>query len=252
MSFPDPPPPPSMSLPYGGGDATGFWPPILLNQEQSELNSQFDHEPLFKRQRNSENNQLNSASFPPMNPRVNLPNIAGKGTCHIFYKTRVCAKFLEGKCRNGEHCTFAHGAEDLREPPPNWQDLVREKDRSAGSGNDDQKIIQRMKICKKFYSGEECPYGENCNFLHERPPKFKSDMVKDQRESSAISIGVTNSMMARSDSGQHEINKHASADLDIHRPKLAFWKTRLCSKYEITGQCPFGEKCHFAHGQSGK
>ncbi|XP_019158177.1 PREDICTED: zinc finger CCCH domain-containing protein 39-like [Ipomoea nil] len=233
MSFPDPP------------------PPILLNQEQSELNPQFDHAPPFKRRRNSENNQLSSASFPPMNPRVNLPNIPGKGTGHIFYKTRVCAKFLEGKCRNGEHCTFAHGADDLREPPPNWQDLVREKDRVAGSWNDDQKIIPRVKICKKFYNGEECPYGENCNFLHERPPKFRSDMVKDRMESNAITIGTTNCITARrSDSDQLESHKHASADPDIHRPKLAFWKKRLCSKYEIMGQCPFGERCHYAHGQS--
>nr|GME03125.1 zinc finger CCCH domain-containing protein 39-like [Ipomoea batatas] len=232
MSFPDPP------------------PPILLNQEQSELNPQFDHAPPFKRRRNSENNQLSSASFPPMNPRVNLPNVPGKGSGHIFYKTRVCAKFLEGKCRNGEHCTFAHGADDLREPPPNWQDLVREKDRVAGSWNDDQKIIPRVKICK-FYNGEECPYGENCNFLHERPPKFKSDMVKDHMESSAISIATTNSITARrSGSDQLESHKHASVDLDIHRPKLAFWKTRLCSKYDITGQCPFGERCHYAHGKS--
>ncbi|KAE8698372.1 Nudix hydrolase isoform 1 [Hibiscus syriacus] len=29
-----------------------------------------------------------------------------------------------------------------------------------------------------------------------------------------------------------------------------YWKTKLCTKWEITGHCPFGEKCHFAHGQS--
>jgi len=22
-------------------------------------------------------------------------------------------------------------------------------------------------------------------------------------------------------------------------------------KFDITGQCPFGDKCHFAHGQAG-
>lgn len=207
MSYPDPPPPPSFTFfPYGGGE---FLPPTQP----------------FKRQRSLENNELNPAPFPPMNPRVNLPTLQGKGTRHMFYKTRVCLKYLEGNCRNGEHCTFAHGAEDLREPPPNWQDLVREKDRGSGSWKDD--MNQRVKICNKFYIGEECPYGENCNYVHERPPNFKSDMAKDQRESLAITIGTTDS------------------------DELSFWKTRLCRKYEITGQCPFGEKCNYAHGQSG-
>ncbi|XP_019191612.1 PREDICTED: zinc finger CCCH domain-containing protein 39 [Ipomoea nil] len=254
MSFPDPPPPSQsfVSLPYSGGDmGGGFWPPLQMNQEHIELYSQFENEPPLKRSRNSEINPLVSANA--QNPKVNPPNLPGKGSNHIFYKTRMCVKFMEGNCRNGEHCTFAHGAEDLREPPPNWQDIVREKDKDRGAGNwnNDQKVIHRMKICKKFYNGEECPYGERCNFLHERSPQFKNDMAREQRESSAISIGTTGSMLGRrSDSDQFEINQHASVDSDAYRIKPTFWKTKICSKWEITGQCPFGERCHFAHGHS--
>nr|GMC65245.1 nudix hydrolase 19, chloroplastic [Ipomoea batatas] len=253
MSFPDPTPPSQsfVSLPYSGGDMGGFWPPLQMNQEHIELYSQFDNEPPLKRSRNSEINPLVSANA--QNPKVNPPNLPGKGSNHIFYKTRMCVKFMEGNCRNGEHCTFAHGAEDLREPPPNWQDIVREKDKDRGAGNwnNDQKVIHRMKICKKFYNGEECPYGERCNFLHERSPQFKNDMAREQRESSAISIGTTGSMLGRrSDSDQYEINQHASVDSDAYRIKPTFWKTKICSKWEITGQCPFGERCHFAHGHS--
>ncbi|KAJ0857379.1 putative transcription factor C3H family [Helianthus annuus] len=30
--------------------------------------------------------------------------------------------------------------------------------------------------------------------------------------------------------------------------KPSNWKTRICNKWEQTGYCPFGSKCHFAHG----
>ncbi|KAK6127302.1 hypothetical protein DH2020_038965 [Rehmannia glutinosa] len=215
MSFPDPTPPhPFISSPFAGGDSGGFWPSFWMTNEQQQQQ------------------QPDLIINPPNNP-------GNKGTSHIFYKTRMCAKFIEGTCRNGEHCTFAHGAKDLREPPPNWQDLIREKDRGSGvSSNwgDDQRMIHRMKICKKYYNGEECPYGDKCNFLHERPSppmkKFKVDVV-EERESSAISIGVTGDA------------RGSGSDFD----QKVFWKTKLCSKWEM-GHCPFGERCHYAHGQS--
>lgn len=239
MSFPDPTAPPhsypyiSPPPPFSG--ETPFW---MGNDQHQQPQQQLDMSmaPQFdqlKKPRTIEKGP-NFPPFPSMNPRMNPPS--NKGTSHIFYKTRICAKFKEGTCRNGEHCTFAHGEEDLREPPPNWQDLIREKEREergagGGSWGDDQRMIHRMKICKKYYNGEECPYGDKCNFLHERPSppmkKLKVD-VPGQRESSAISIGTT------------------AVDFE----QAAFWKTRLCSKWEI-GQCPFGERCHFAHGQTG-
>ncbi|KAG8367855.1 hypothetical protein BUALT_Bualt16G0116000 [Buddleja alternifolia] len=238
MSYPDPTPPPHqyISPPFSGGDSGGFWPPFTIENQNPDLVSQLDRSP-FRRSKISEN-PSNFTPFQPMNPRTNPPNV-NKGTSHIFFKTRICAKFMEGTCKNGDNCSFAHGAHDLREPPPNWQDIIREKDRVAGNGNwgDDHRMIHRMKICKKYYNGEECPYGEKCNFLHERPfpplvKKFKADFPFEQRESSAISIGVT-------------VDKGSSSDFD----QTFFRKTKLCSKWEM-GQCPFGERCHFAHGQS--
>lgn len=157
----------------------------------------------------------------------------------------MCLKFLDGNCRNGESCTFAHGAEDLREPPPNWQEMVA-KDRGLGNWNDDQRLIHRMKICKKFYNGEECPYGEKCNFLH-----------IDSGESPVIRIGTVGSGVGnRSGSDQVEVSRNLNLGCDGLRGnsstmKPTCWKTKLCSKWEMTGHCPFGERCHFAHGFSG-
>ncbi|GAV87138.1 zf-CCCH domain-containing protein [Cephalotus follicularis] len=248
MSFPEPPPPFMPPPPQPYGDDIGVWPQYPMNKydQQFDPHSQFDHHhpPPHKRPRNSEEEQMNSLPYPPLNSRNNPPNPpVFKGTTNIFFKTRVCAKFKQGACRNGENCNFAHGEADLRQPPPNWKELVgvgvgREEDRWTGNWEDDQRIIHRMKLCKKFYNGEECPYGDRCNFLHEEPGKFRDDLG-GLRESSAISIGTNGSA-----TNHNEINRpvnNAVGTMKIYR------KTKLCSKWE-TGQCPFGEKCNFAHG----
>lgn len=240
-------------------DSNGRWPQFPINNnEHFDPHSTFDHLPSFKRPRTSENNQFNPLSFPPMNSRMqhpqNPPSNRG-GTSHIFFKTRMCAKFKMGMCRNGENCNFAHGIEDMRQPPPNWQDLVglREEERPSGNWDDDQKIIHKMKLCKKYYNGEECPYGERCNFLHEDPSKFRDDAGRC-RESSAISLVANGSPKSHlNGSSNSDSNKAVNTGCDGSRSntKAPFWKTKLCSKWELTGQCPFGDKCHFAHGQAG-
>ncbi|KAF9676132.1 hypothetical protein SADUNF_Sadunf09G0106400 [Salix dunnii] len=237
-----------------GSDAIGVSPQFVTNN-----NEQFEHhhhQPPYKRPRNSEDNPNQSMNSRPP-PTSNIP--VHKGPTNIFFKTRVCAKFKTGTCRNGENCNFAHGMQDLRQPPPNWKELVgvsvnSEEDRSiATNWEDDQRIIHKMKLCKKFYNGEECPYGDRCNFLHEDPSKFREDTGRF-RESSAISIGTTGQAMGNVSGvfNAAEVNRPANnAVIDATRSNIikpVYWKTKLCTKWEITGQCPFGEKCHFAHG----
>ncbi|KAJ9140950.1 hypothetical protein P3X46_031539 [Hevea brasiliensis] len=260
MSYPDSRPPfVSAQYPYqSGSDAIGVWPQFPINSnEQFDSLSQFEQlQPPYKRPRNPEDSSSQS-----VNSKMPLPNNLpiNKGTTNIFFKTRMCAKFRTGNCKNGENCNFAHGMQDLRQPPPNWQELVgvgvrAEEDRSAGNWDDDQRIIHKMKLCKKFYNGEECPYGDRCNFLHEDPSKFRDDIGRF-RESSAISIGTTGQPMVPGIGGSNatEVNKpvnNSCSDAFRANMKPVYWKTKLCTKWETTGQCPFGEKCHFAHGQA--
>ncbi|KAL7589997.1 hypothetical protein Lser_V15G37822 [Lactuca serriola] len=188
------------------------------------------------------------------NPQKSTPLLPpiNRGTTHIFYKTRICQKFLEGNCRNGDSCTFAHGSKDLREPPPNWPDLV--KDNRGQNWNDDQRIIHQMRICHKFVNTGECPYGEKCNFLHESPSKFKAQTERT-RDSSVIKIqtmvdrGQPNGSQQRLHNNINNMNPIKVTTLSSD-PNATFWKTRICSKWETTGQCVFGDKCHFAHGLS--
>ncbi|CAI8610274.1 unnamed protein product [Vicia faba] len=171
------------------------------------------------------------------NARMGPPTIRGTG--NIFFKTRICTRFGFGTCRNGESCTFAHGVGEIRQPPPNWQELVcpRTEGRlQVGRNlNDDEKIIQKMKLCKKYCNGEECPYGDKCNFLHEDLAKFRDDSWKT-RESSAINIETSNHLEGSRAGTKQE--------------RGTYWKTKMCLKWINTGSCPFGDGCHFAHGDA--
>ena len=251
MSFPDPHPLFMMQSQHFASDAIGVWPQAPMN------NDQFDgHSQPFKRPRNSEDNLSDALPCTPMNSRMNPPNPPpiNKGTSNIFYKTKMCTSFIAGMCTKGSDCKYAHGIEDMRQPPPNWQELAGLRgveDRSSGNWDDDQMLIHKLKLCKKFCYGEECPYGDRCNFLHEDPAKFRDDS-KRFRESSVISIGTSGSSMApgsvsNQSDGSRPVNNGPDAFRVTTRPYL---KTKLCNSWE-RGQCHYGDKCHFAHGQAG-
>ncbi|GLU05398.1 hypothetical protein SLE2022_225000 [Rubroshorea leprosula] len=171
-------------------------------------------------------------------------NSRSKAIGKMFFKTKLCCKFRAGTCPYISNCNFAHSMEELRRPPPNWQDIVatHEDDKgilsepreefqipsvgSSGFGVDTQRSF-KWRHCKKFYTEEGCPYGENCTFLHDEQSK--------NRESVAISLGPG----GYSGGGGNGTNS-----------KPSNWKTRICNKWELTGYCPFGSKCHFAHGNA--
>lgn len=183
----------------------------------------------------------------------------------MFFKTRICEKFIQGTCPYGSNCNFAHGAEEVRKPPPNWKEIVASHggdDRGAGNWVDQQRnIINRLRICRKFYFGEGCPYGEKCNFLHEDPERV--------RESTAVMVNTNGNWPDHSDSSVSVNSVQESRTTDgvvisvvdnkassgvvnsASDGKPVYWKTKICNKWEMTGHCPFGEKCHFAHGQGG-
>ena len=163
--------------------------------------------------------------------------------------------------------------EELRKPPPGWEDMVAAQEPAAGSGveastgpggggrnnssikeNSSGQLVlsgseslrfRRTRRCKKFYSEEGCPYGERCNFLHD-------DQVKS-RESNAISLGpgsgggggVSTTTTTTTTTNPSIGGANGAGE----RPSN--WKTRMCNKWEMTGHCPFGQKCNFAHGAKG-
>lgn len=169
------------------------------------------------------------------------PTSKSKAIGKMFYKTKLCCKFRAGTCPYITNCNFAHGMEELRPPPPNWQEIVAAHDEALETREEHQIPIlststlvgegQRSykgRHCKKFYTEDGCPYGDMCTFLHDEQSKA--------RESVAISLLPT------AGGGGYGGGPNGST------LKPCNWKTRICNKWEMTGYCPFGSKCHFAHG----
>nr|XP_043638094.1 zinc finger CCCH domain-containing protein 39-like [Erigeron canadensis] len=224
-----------MQHPFKGGGNNGG---SELFPKQNAFNSQFDNS--NKRSRNQESvNHQKSKPLTTVSQRSNLPvNKVGNG--NIFFKTRMCQRFLDGICGNGDGCSFAHGSSDLRDPPPNWHELV--KDSKGGNGglhyNDEDRWIQQRGICKKFYYRNECPYGDKCNFSHERPAKFRADTTMDTertRETSMISIQtMVDRGQSQIDAGERVVSV-VNTGQDVSQ-KTNIWKPGTCGKWETTSQ----------------
>ncbi|KAG9459691.1 hypothetical protein H6P81_004199 [Aristolochia fimbriata] len=193
-------------------------PPQYLGYRDEYRPLNFSDKPIYNRPRNSEHVQSNSTHNPNSPHRGSMPPQNHVVNREVFFKTKLCVKFKLGLCDFGSSCTFAHGQEDLR---PNWLDS-------------EQQRVSRLKICRSFYNGEECPYGNRCTFLHEDPERV--------RESSVINIDTTTTA-----AGGH---RDRGGDGNSSNQRPFFWKTRLCHKWEQTGYCQYGEDCHYAHGQA--
>ncbi|KAK4798577.1 hypothetical protein SAY86_030903 [Trapa natans] len=214
---------------------------------------------------NHDQRQSQTGSEPPNKKSKNAildsatsVNSRSKAIGKMFFKTKLCGKFRAGNCPYITNCNFAHSMEELRRPPPNWQEIVaaHEDEReefqipsigSSGFTGESQRSY-KGRHCKKFYTEEGCPYGDSCTFLHDEQSK--------SRESVAISLGPGGYSGGGGGGGGGGGSGGGIAVVGSNgggagsNLKPSNWKTRICNKWELTGYCPFGSKCHFAHGNA--
>ena len=75
----------------------------------------------------------------------------------IKYKTELCKYYeINGYCKYGDKCAYAHGKENLRSKVTNTTDY-------------------RTKKCSKFFEQGYCPYGNRCQFAHQ----LKSNIINN-------------------------------------------------------------------------
>ena len=78
----------------------------------------------------------------------------------IKYKTELCKFFeIDGKCKYGDKCAYAHGKENLRSKVTNT-------------------TAYRTKKCTQFFETGYCPYGSRCQFAHQ----LKSNIINNPYE----------------------------------------------------------------------
>ncbi|KAI3982321.1 hypothetical protein MKX01_037854 [Papaver californicum] len=96
-------------------------------------------------------------------------------------------------------------------------------------------IGSKSKPCTKFFSTSGCPFGEGCHFLHYVP-------------------GGIHAVAQMNNLGGNQSHQPPSRNplrpppmmADVTSPSSA--KTKMCSKYNSTEGCKFGDKCRFSHG----
>mmetsp|Transcript_71114 Transcript_71114/g.144459 ORF Transcript_71114/g.144459 Transcript_71114/m.144459 type:complete len:682 (-) Transcript_71114:66-2111(-) len=104
-----------------------------------------------------------------------------------LFKTDMCKFFLQGRCENGDRCSYAHNRDEVRHKP----DLTRTSmcrtmlqmgsctDMTCRFAHDEAQLratqgFFKMKMCGFAQSGR-CKHGKSCRFAHSpeelRPPK---------------------------------------------------------------------------------
>ncbi|CAH9136840.1 unnamed protein product [Cuscuta epithymum] len=201
-------------------------PALWATEEDYRAWNDDRYEPPIKKSRNSQGSESHAI----------VPS-RSKAIGKLFFKTKLCSKFRAGVCPYITNCSFAHGLEELRNPPPNWQERVTDHETlehriptmSSPESRAEFHRSHKGRHCKKFYTEEGCPFGDSCTFFHDEQLR--------SRESVAISVTPTGGDFGNS------VNNPTAV---YQKPNN--WKTRICKKWETTGYCPFGSKCHFAHG----
>ena len=83
-----------------------------------------------------------------INKSNKLPYKSNANDFKIKYKTELCKYYeINGFCKFGDNCAYAHGKENLRSKVTN-------------------STAYRSKKCVQFYTYGFCPYGNRCQFAH--------------------------------------------------------------------------------------
>ncbi|GFH59844.1 hypothetical protein CTEN210_16320 [Chaetoceros tenuissimus] len=141
-------------------------------------------------------------------------------------RTVVCRHWLRDLCMKGAACEFLHQY-DLTKMP-----LCRHGDKCKLRDCPFRHISEADRLECVFYSQGFCIHGPFCRYKHVRRDRIDLPVVAD------FTLGLSQ-MQAGKDG------------MTVRRPAPKpneFYKISLC-KHFMQGECPFGDGCHFAHGE---
>ncbi|EJK49944.1 hypothetical protein THAOC_31122 [Thalassiosira oceanica] len=143
-------------------------------------------------------------------------------------RTVVCRHWLRDLCMKGAACEFLHQY-DLSKMP-----LCRHGERCKVRDCPFRHINEADRLECVFYSQGFCIHGPFCRYRHVQRDRADLPLVAD------FTLGLSQ-MQAGKDGG-----------MTMRRPAAKpneFYKVSLCKHFQ-NGECPFGEGCHFAHGEA--
>ena len=126
------------------------------NQEEfskNKFNSKFNRFSYIDSRKCSKDSSNLSTSNEESTPSPNkYNNKCYRGNASDFkikYKTELCKFFeINGHCKYGDNCAYAHGIENLRSKVTN-------------------STAYRTRKCIQFFENGYCPYGSRCQFQHQ-------------------------------------------------------------------------------------
>jgi cleavage and polyadenylation specificity factor subunit 4 len=142
-------------------------------------------------------------------------------------RTVVCRHWLRDLCMKGAACEFLHQY-DLSKMP-----LCRHGERCKIKDCPFRHISEGERMECAFYKSGFCIHGPFCRYKHAKRSREELPIVAD------FALGLSQMQAAR------------DGDKVIRRPAPKpneFYKISLC-KHFMSGECPFGDNCHFAHGE---
>ena len=145
-------------------------------------------------------------------------------------RTVVCRHWLRDLCMKGSACEFLHQY-DLSKMP-----LCRHGERCKIHDCPFRHISEANRLECVFYSQGFCIHGPFCRYKHVRRDRIDLPAVAD------FTLGLSQMQAAKDGpSSQPQTRRPAPKPNE-------FYKISLC-KHFLQGECPFGEGCHFAHGE---
>ena len=141
-------------------------------------------------------------------------------------RTVVCRHWLRDLCMKGAACEFLHQY-DLSKMP-----LCRHGDKCKIRDCPFRHISEADRLECVFYSQGFCIHGPFCRYKHVRRDRIDLPVVAD------FTLGLS-----QMQAGKDGITPRRPAP----KPN-EFFKISLC-KHFLQGECPFGDGCHFAHGE---
>ena len=145
-------------------------------------------------------------------------------------RTVVCRHWLRDLCMKGAACEFLHQYNLAKMP------ICRHGDRCKIKDCPFRHISEENRMECAFYKSGFCIHGPFCRYKHGKRPREDLPTVAD------FSVGLSQMQGGGKDGAAPAPRRPAPKPNE-------FYKISLC-KHFLQGECPFGEGCHFAHGEA--
>ncbi|GMF48521.1 unnamed protein product [Phytophthora fragariaefolia] len=195
----------------------------LLLREDEERRVAFDFEPLLAEGGDERAEQPRGGAVVGVGGATF--GAAGGAKKDLKRGTVVCRHWLRALCMKGDGCEFLHQYDMSKMPECRWGMECQVPECPFRHVPDEERVE-----CA-FYRQGFCSHGSSCRYRHMKLARDECPETADF----ALQAKVAD----------EENVKRRKA-----QPVNEFFKIAICKHWEKMGACPFGDECHFAHGET--